>query len=189
MEKMEEPMKSYKRINVIGTSGSGKSTLCEKISKKINAPHISLDQLFWAPNWKGTPDEVFFPRLEKALSVNSWVLDGKYERTTAIKWKKVDVVIWIDLPFWLTLYQAVTRAFKRAWSKEELWPGTGNCESFRRSFFSRDSVILWTINTHHKTRETYSRVINDLQYKHIEFIRLRSRAQVNQFIEVFNNGK
>ena len=45
----------------------------------------------------------------------------------------------------------------RAASKRELWPGTGNRESFRRSFFSRESIVLWTVRTYAKNRRKYRR--------------------------------
>ena len=57
-----------KRINVVGTSGSGKSTFSKNIARKLNAPYIQLDELFWNPNWKESSDEDFFPKVEKALS-------------------------------------------------------------------------------------------------------------------------
>jgi hypothetical protein len=52
----------------------------------------------------------------------------------------VDLVVWVDYSFWRTLARrSVARL--RASRRQELWPGTGNCETFRRSFFSRDSII------------------------------------------------
>jgi hypothetical protein len=72
------------------------------------------------------------------------VLDGNYNRSRPVKWRDVDLVVWVDYSFARTLRQAVWRAISRASRGQELWPGTGNCESFRRAFFSRDSIILWT---------------------------------------------
>jgi len=115
------------KINVVGTSGSGKSTLARRIATELALPYIEMDTLYWRPDWQGTPDDVMFARLEAALSTTpGWVLDGNYNRTRPIKWRNVDLVIWVDYGLARTLRQAVTRAVKRAWTQQELWPGTGN---------------------------------------------------------------
>lgn len=134
------------KINIIGTSGSGKSTFGRRIAEALAIPYIEMDRLYWRSNWQGTPDDEFLATLEKALAASpDWVLDGNYNRTRDVKWRDVDLVVWIDRGFIRTLWQAVTRASRRAWHKQELWPGTGNRESFRRSFLSKDSIIIWTI--------------------------------------------
>ena len=71
----------------MGTSGSGKTSVARRIAKKLNIPYVELDELFWKPNWTESKDEEFFPKLEEALSVDGWVLDGNYTRTIPIKWK------------------------------------------------------------------------------------------------------
>ena len=73
------------RINVLGTSGSGKSTFSKKLADKLNVPYVQLDELFWKPNWTESSDEELFPKLEKAVSSDEWVLDGNYTRTIPIK--------------------------------------------------------------------------------------------------------
>lgn len=171
------------KINIIGTSGSGKSTLARRIATKLSIPHIEMDRLYWRPDWQGTPDPELFGKLEAILSASpDWVLDGNYNRTRPIKWRNVDIVVWVDYGFTRTLWQAVTRAFKRAWNKHELWPGTGNCESFRRSFFSRESIIIWTIKTWRSNRERYEADLRNPQYSHIKFVRITTRKQAESLI-------
>ena len=123
------------KINVVGTSGSGKSTLARQLAERLDVPYIEMDRLYWRPEWQGTPDDAFPARLEQALAEagEGWVLDGNYSRTQPIKWREVDYILWLDYGFGRTLWQAVRRACRRAASKRELWPGTGNRESFRRS--------------------------------------------------------
>lgn len=176
-------LRSFKKINVVGTSGSGKSTLSKKIADKLGAKYIGLDELHWLPNWQGRTDEDLFELLRKQIQCEAWVVDGNYNRTTPIKWKDVEVIVLVDLPFWLTLYQAITRAIKRAISGEELWPGTGNVETFSRSFLSRDSIILWTIKTYKKVKRRYEEVMVDPQYRHIKIIRLCSREECQKFLD------
>ena len=171
------------KINVIGTSGSGKSTLARNISQKLNIPYIELAALFWKPDWQGTPDEEFFARLtEKLAASDGWVIDGNYKRTQAVKWREIDMIVWVDYSFGRTLYQAVKRAATRAWAQKEIWAGTGNRESFRKSFFSRDSIILWTLKTYAKNRRQYQALFNDPDWQHVRFVRLRSPQQTQVFL-------
>jgi energy-coupling factor transporter ATP-binding protein EcfA2 len=171
------------KINVIGTSGSGKSTLARSIAQKLEIPCIELDALFWRPGWQETPDEAFFAQIEATLAgKQSWVIDGNYTRTQALKWRNIDMIVWVDYSFPRTLYQAIKRAATRAWTQTELWPGTGNRESFRRSFFSRDSIILWTLQNYAKNRRRYGALFADPNWQHIRFVRLRSPGQMQAFI-------
>jgi hypothetical protein len=97
------------------------------------------------------------------------------------------LVVWLDYSLSRTLYQAVTRALARAWTKEELWEGTGNRESFRQSFFSSKSIIWWTITTHGKVRAKYESYLMDKQFSHIQFVRLRNHSEAEKFLEEMKN--
>ncbi|MCG8710538.1 (d)CMP kinase [Brenneria sp. 4F2] len=170
------------KINVVGTSGSGKSTIASELARRLGIPYIEMDALFWRENWQETPDSEFFPRLESALAPACWVLDGNYNRTRAIKWRNIDVVVWVDYGFARTFYQALSRAWRRSWRKEELWAGTGNREQFSRSFFSRSSIIVWTIKTYSSNRRRYLADLSDPRYRHIRFIRLGSPRESETFL-------
>lgn len=171
------------KINVIGTSGSGKSTFCKKLALKLSSTHIEMDQIFWGPNWKWPSDEEFFANLKTALDRPDWILDGNYTRTVPVKWESVDMVVWLDYSFPRTLLQAIKRAAHRAWTKEELWEGTGNRDTFRKSFFSKQSIIWWMITTHGKVREKYESYLSDSKFSHIRFVRLRSHEEADNFLK------
>lgn len=62
-------------------------------------------------------------KLETTLKASAeWVLDGNYNRTRPVKWRDVDRVVWVDYGFARTLYQAVTRAFRRARTNRNCGP-------------------------------------------------------------------
>lgn len=170
------------KINVIGTSGSGKSTLARRLAAHLDVPYIEMDRLYWLPNWQGRSDEAMNALLIAALDNPDWVLDGNYNRTRDIKWRDVDIILWVDSGFWRTLRQAVTRAVKRAWDQKELWPDTGNRESFRRSFFSRESIIIWTLKTWRRNRQRYAADMVDPRYQHLRFVRITCPEQADAFI-------
>jgi len=169
------------RINVIGTSGSGKTTFGRELASALQIPFIELDAIFWEPDWSEPDDSELFPKLSAALAGDHWVLDGNYTRTLDIKWERVETVIWLDFSFPRTVTQAVKRAVTRIISQEEIWPDTGNRESLKK-LFSRDSIVLWTIQAYSRNKKKYPRYIASEQYRSIIFHRIRSPKQAREFI-------
>jgi adenylate kinase family enzyme len=177
-------LKRLKQINVIGTSGSGKSTFSRELADALKIPYIEMDKIFWEPNWQQPSDEKFFKNLENALSRDKWVLDGNYTRTIPIKWKNVETVIWLDYSFTTTTFQSIKRTVQRCIHKQEIWEETGNIESFRKSFFSKDSIIWWSIKNHSKTRKKYQNYFANSDYSHIQFISLKNRKEADSFLRL-----
>lgn len=175
-----------KRINVIGTSGSGKSRFSRQLAEALGYQYIEMDAIFWKPNWQKPTDEEFFSALESKLVSDTWVLDGNYNRTGPIKWPRVDTVIWIDYSFTRTIYQAVKRAFIRSVSRQELWQNSGNVESFKKSFLSKESIILWTLKTYKTNRARYQRLLVDPDYRHISFVRITNPKEAQVYIRELN---
>ena len=110
-----------------------------------------------------------------------------YSQTIPVKWENVELVIWLDYSFPRTLWQAVQRAIRRAWTQEEIWEDTGNKETFRKTFFSKESIIWWTITTHGKIRKRHEAFMRDPQYRHIQFIRLRNHVEAELLLERMKN--
>jgi adenylate kinase family enzyme len=170
------------RINVVGTSGSGKTTFGRQLAGILKVPFIEMDAIFWGPDWSYLEDVDLFPALSKALEGESWVLDGGYSRTTSIKWRRVQAVVWLDFNFPRTLYQAVTRAVSRLAAKKELWPGTGNQESLGK-LFSKDSIVLWTITSYSRKRRKLLAAMGAAEFQYIKFHQLRSPRKAQQFLK------
>lgn len=171
------------RINVVGASGSGKSFFSKRLAALLGNPYVQMDALFWKPGWCESEDEEFFPLLEESLKGDSWVLDGNYNHTLSIKWKRVQWVIWLDYSFPRTLIQAFKRAITRIWSQRELWPGTGNRETILRTFFSSDSILLWTLTSYSKVKKSYESMMTNDKYAHIVFVRLRTPIEAEDFLQ------
>lgn len=172
----------YQRINVIGTSGSGKSTFAKSLAEALQLPYFEMDQLFWKPNWVESTDEEFLPKVEQVAARPQWVLDGNYSRSFPIKLKRAQLLVWIDLPFLTTTYSVTRRAIKRSLSQTELWPDTGNRESLKKSFFSKDSVIWWSITHYQSTGVKYEQLMRSGAYGDIAFLRLTSRKQIKRLL-------
>ncbi len=175
-------MKLNRNINVIGTSASGKSTFSKVLAEKLNVRYIEMDALFWKPNWQESNNSEFLKKLKDATFEDDWVLDGNYSRTASLKWAKANTVIWLDYSFSRTVFQALKRAIKRILTKQEIWPNTGNIETFRTTFFSRKSIILWTLQNYHSNRTKYADIMQSDTYSHIRFVQLDSPKQAEEFI-------
>ncbi len=121
------------KINVIGSSGSGKTTFSKRVARELDIPVIELDALFWKENWQLSDDDEFFPKIEAALNCESWVLDGNYTRSIPVKWKDVELVIFVDFPFIKTIFQVTKRTIARILSKKEI---SGKAQETRESFRS-----------------------------------------------------
>ena len=171
------------RVNVVGLSGSGKSTFARRLSNALKAEYIEMDSLFHGPDWTEPEVEEFRERISNAISGDRWVLDGNYHsKTHDLKWERASAIIWINTPFMRNMWQSTSRALRRAWTQEELWPGTENRESFRKSFFSSDSIILWALFNYRRIQRRYNSVRNAGEWSNICFIELRSHADADTFI-------
>ncbi len=175
-------MPQIKRINVIGTSGSGKSTCARRLANSLSIPYIEMDALFWRANWQHIDDEEFTRVLGEQLAEEAWVLDGNYTRMNPIKWQRVGIIVWVDYSFVRTCLQAIRRACQRAWDGSELWPGTGNKESFRL-MFSRDSILLWTLRTYFRNRRRYLKLKQEVRQQNLIFVHLRSPLMTDALFE------
>jgi adenylate kinase family enzyme len=146
------------RILVVGCSGSGKSTMGKALGRALGVPHTELDALNWAPGWQdrqsSDPDE-FRRRIAEAAAPEAWVMDGNYTRIGGDHWARATDIVWMDTPRWRVMAQVVWRSLSRAIRKQELWPGTGNKELFRK-WLDKEHPIRWAWDTHAMVRDRYA---------------------------------
>ena len=170
-----------RRIVVAGQGG--KSTLARAVAADLDLPYIELDAISWLPNWIGRPVDEFRELVRKALEENpdGWVVDGNYGTDLeGMIVKRAETVIYVNMPwllmFWRTFRRAVARARDR-----QLICGE-NVESWRHTFLSRDSLLLYLIknrrNIGKRTVRLRSWVPEDAQ-----MIELTGRAALNRFYE------
>jgi adenylate kinase family enzyme len=177
------------RMTIVGTSGSGKTTLAHQISEKLKIPHVELDRLHWEPNWTEAPFPVFASRVTEALAGDlfelpargRWVVDGNYSKIRDLVWSRADTVVWLDYSFWVVMKQILQRTIRRVVLQEECC--NGNRETFRIAFLSRDSVILWALQTHQRNREKYSFLLEQPEYSHLKKFRLSSPQMAQSWLE------
>lgn len=101
-----------KKIIVIGSPGSGKTTFSEKLRDKTGLPLYYLDAIWHRPDRTHISRDEFDMRLDEILSLDSWIIDGNYQRTMKRRIDACDTVILFDLPTDVCLDGAISRLGK-----------------------------------------------------------------------------
>ncbi len=168
------------RVVVVGTSCSGKTTLARQLAGVLGAPHVELDGIHWMSGWRErSVDEVRRMAVE-AAAAERWVMDGNYSAVRDIVWGRATAVVWLNYPFRVVLWRALSRTTRRVITREELF--SGNREGFRQSFLSRDSIILWVIASYRRVRREYRRILDGGDYPHLRVIELRGPREAEALI-------
>jgi hypothetical protein len=89
--------------------------------------------------------------------------------------ERADVVVWLDLPRRVWLPRLIRRTIRRIVRREELW--SGNRETFRNAFLSRDSLLLFALRNYPRRRRLYP---GELAPYNV--VRLRSRHEVDRWL-------
>jgi len=169
------------RISVVGTSGAGKTTLARQLAQPLAIPHVELDALYWEPNWTEAANEVFRERVTQALQHDRWVVDGNYSKVRDLIWGQADTVVWLDYPLRVILGQLLQRSLYRSLTGQELW--SGNRETLQKTFLSRDSILLWALQTYTRRRKEYPRLFRQPEYAHLQVVHLHSRTATREFLQ------
>jgi adenylate kinase family enzyme len=172
-----------RRVSIVGNSGSGKSTIGRALAAKLGVPYVELDAIFHQPNWVELPVDEFRARVSEAAAGDGWVIDGNYNAVRLLVWERADTVVWLDYERSVVMRQVVTRTFRRAVRREELW--NGNREPFRNFFRWKpeESIIRWSWTQHAKYVNRYASAMDDPEWSHLEFVRLSTRQAVAAFLE------
>jgi adenylate kinase family enzyme len=163
-------LSSLDRVAVIGTSCSGKSTLAAAMAALLRSTHVELDRLFWLPQWQQADTEVFKQRVEQAVAGERWIVDGNYSSVQPLILERATAVIWLDYGFPRIFARALRRTVKRVVTREELF--NRNRESFRDSFLSKDSILLWVAKSHPVLKKKYSLLFADAGNHGVTYVRL-----------------
>lgn len=174
-----------RRVSVVGSTGTGKTTCARQLAAVLRVPHVELDALAWEPNWTLADVETLQTRVRDATRVDRWVVDGNYggRGVRQIVWDMADTIVWLDFSLMLILRRLWTRTNSRIRDQKELWPGTGNRESFRGAYLSRESMYWWAVKTYRLRRRNYEALFALPQYAHITRLRFRTPAEADRWLE------
>ena len=110
------------KILIIGSPGSGKSVLTKKIAQRLNLPAFHLDDYYWKKNWARPAPEEWLSILDTLLYPDEWIIDGNYYDSLERRLKKANLVLYLDFPTKLCLFQALKRNIERILHSYESLP-------------------------------------------------------------------
>ncbi|MEJ7849425.1 MAG: hypothetical protein WKF92_15195 [Pyrinomonadaceae bacterium] len=169
------------RVVIVGTSCSGKTTFARDLARELELPHIELDCIQWGPNWTPAPVEEFRKMVSAAVMPETWVLDGNYSSVRDIVWARATTIIWLNYPFHVVAWRALSRTVRRMVYREVMW--AGNVETFRMSFLSWDSILWWVVKTYRRRRREYPFLFKEPAYGHLQIIVVTSPAEAERFLQ------
>lgn len=138
------------RVWIVGACGSGKSTLARAVAARLGVAPVHLDELHFRPGWVERPDEDMLADLAPLLAGERFVVDGNYGRIRRRFLGRVELVVWLDLPFRRSFARLLARTARRLLSREPCC--NGNREGWRQTFASRESILWWAVSTHRRRR-------------------------------------
>lgn len=164
------------RICVVGCSGAGKSTFTRACAA-LGYAHLELDGVMHQPGWAKLDVEAARSRIDSFTSAHErWVVDGNYAMFRELLWRRADTIVWLDLQRHVVVGSVAWRSLRRVALREELW--NGNRESWR-DVLSLDpdrSVVAWAWTRFAWYRDEYARAMRDPAWRHLAWVRIRSRA-------------
>src|SRR5918999_3900840 len=85
------------------------------------------------------------------------------------------------IPVPLVMWWALSRTLKRIIDQEELF--SGNRETFRQSFLSRDSILWWVTTSFNRRRKEYRAIFDSEEFPHLNIIELQKPKEAEEFLK------
>ena len=91
----------------------------------------------------------------------------------------------------LSRYFSLAVIYRRLWSRTvarirdgtELWPGTGNRETLRGAFLTRESLFWWALRSYWRRKRNYAALFALPQYANLNKLRFRAPAHADAWLE------
>jgi adenylate kinase family enzyme len=164
-----------KKVLVIGSSGAGKSTFTRRLGEATGLPVVHLDKLFWHPNWVETSKDEWVIKVEEALKGDSWIMDGNFSGTLAMRLEACDAVIFLDMPHVVCVYRVLKRvALYRKGSRPDMAEGCD--EKFDWEF------LKWVWNYPTRSKPKVEALLNSFENEKT-IIRLKSKNEIKNFFD------
>jgi adenylate kinase family enzyme len=102
-----------KRILLLGSVASGKTVLARKLARALSLPIVHVDQIEFNSDLSKKNIDQIRTEIKAAVDRPDWILDGHGPLDLlSAHLKNADIIIFIDLPFWLNVVWLVKRQIK-----------------------------------------------------------------------------
>jgi adenylate kinase family enzyme len=169
-----------RRTAVIGSSCSGKTTFARSLAELLEINHVELDAIHWLPEWTKRPVEEFRVLVQNEAAADAWIIEGGYSKVREIIWARATTVIWLDYSFPVVFSRALRRTMRRIFDREILY--SNNRETFGKVFMSRDSILLWVLQSYKRKRRQFSALVQEPKYRDKQILIFRSPRETEEFL-------
>ncbi|GAA2604609.1 P-loop NTPase family protein [Paractinoplanes durhamensis] len=168
-----------RRILVYGVTGSGKSTLARRVGERLGVPYHSVDDLTWDPGWVPVGHAEQRERLGAVCAGDAWVVDSAYGIWRDLVLARVDLIVGLDLPRWLSLQRLLRRTVRQIVRRTATC--NGNYETWRGTFLDRESILVWHFRSFTRKRRRMREWHADPAFP-VEIVLLRSPREVERWV-------
>lgn len=170
------------RIVIVGRTGSGKTTLAQELAAALGVPHVELDSLYFAPDFSTAPLSLLRDRTRAAISADHWVTDGNKRAVRDLVWPRADTIIWLDYPFYLSVWRLAKRARTRTSTLSAEAAQTGRRTGLPKQMLAAARGVLTALRSHRGQRREYPRMFAQPANQHLAVARLRSPRATRQWV-------
>ena len=160
------------KIMIIGSGGCGKTTLAKALGSVTNLSVIHLDKHFWNSGWVATPREEWRKKQQALFASDSWIADGNYTGTLALRLERADTILFLNLPRGLRIYRVIKRWLQNIGKNRDDMP-EGCPEKIDFTF------LLWIWNY---KKDTWPGMQEKIIASKKECIILKSRKDIKRFL-------
>jgi adenylate kinase family enzyme len=153
-----EGLDGARRVLVYGVTGCGKSTLAAQIAAATDLPFHPVDDLMWEPGWVAVDIDEQRRRIAHVCAQPAWVIDAAYGSWIDVPLARVELIVALDYPRWLSFGRLLRRSVERIVRKTAVC--NGNVETLRATL-ARDSILLWNITSFARKRQRMDRWASD----------------------------
>jgi adenylate kinase family enzyme len=144
------PTARIRRIIVYGATGSGKSTAAALIAARLELPVVDVDGLAWLPGWVAVDGERQRTLVAGIVAGDAWVLDSAFSQWLDLVLDRVELIVGLDYPRWLSLQRLLRRTLSRLVRRTSVC--NGNYETLA-AVLGRDSILWWHFHSWRRKRE------------------------------------
>ncbi len=150
--------RTARRIAVYGVTGSGKTRAAADIGAVTGLPWHAVDELTWEPGWAEVPRDEQRRRIDAICRGDAWILDAIYSTWMDVVLDRVEVIVALDYPRWLSYGRLLRRTGRRMITREPVC--NGNRETVRH-VLARDSILWFHVRSFGRKRDRIRAWEND----------------------------